>query len=591
MYRFSAALLAIAAVGCGDSKKADDKANPAEPEPVEVRIALGDCASAMSRFESGPRPRPTADVIGDELALDEIAASDAPPTKPVDAGPESDPKTGIDPRDDAIRQASKAGILGVLTQSPGGAFASLMEVRPPIDPYFPYGDGKIGGANVGSLPRVWFEKSKVAGNLDAGIIRRYLRRQERRIRNCYELELASKPDLRGKLTLRFAINARGRVEGIEASGLGSANVESCVAKVVESIKFPRPDGGLVKVTYPIGMVPGEKADSEPDAGVGGAKAKPMYVPGASNPLASVRASVVQCVREAKVGHGVVVVELTAGADGALTATNAIAANDSLATCVATSARSIKLAPSERETRSYRCPLAFGELDVGKAAGIDITPDVVRYHGLEVERVREITEDQGMAWKLVSLYGRLDADAKARTEAKSAFVIGGLDVIRPVPTTKAKVLFRVLVNARRVPREHVLAANRAGTWAIIRSGITLPVAPVPFGQGGSWGPQLSRAGPSIGLAVLLTATELFVGHGGKISQIAKSGSAHNIASMTKELEVFRKLASLQGARAIEISGEDDVTYSEIVAVIDAVTKLGFDHWVLVEPGALSVPFKD
>ncbi len=89
------------------------------------------------------------------------------------------------------------------------------------------------------------------GELDRSIIRRYIQRKIRTIRNCYERELLARPELRGTLTARFIITGTGSVIGSSASGMNSSGLHSCVASVMSTIKFPKTeDGGIVKVKYP-----------------------------------------------------------------------------------------------------------------------------------------------------------------------------------------------------------------------------------------------------------------------------------------------------------------------------------------------------
>ncbi|MEM9488096.1 MAG: AgmX/PglI C-terminal domain-containing protein [Myxococcota bacterium] len=95
-------------------------------------------------------------------------------------------------------------------------------------------------------------KPKVNGELDPAIIREHVRRQHARIRHCYDRALLSKPDLDGTVTARFMIGTNGKVISSQSSGIGHKDLETCVAGVIQSISFPRPDGGgLVHVkSYP-----------------------------------------------------------------------------------------------------------------------------------------------------------------------------------------------------------------------------------------------------------------------------------------------------------------------------------------------------
>ena len=100
-----------------------------------------------------------------------------------------------------------------------------------------------------SAPTVSVGQPNAQGDLDKAIIRRYMKRNLQKIQYCYEKELVAKPSLAGTVTVRFTINADGRVSRSSASGLPV--VDACVAAVVGAIEFPRPKGGgVVSVSYP-----------------------------------------------------------------------------------------------------------------------------------------------------------------------------------------------------------------------------------------------------------------------------------------------------------------------------------------------------
>lgn len=89
----------------------------------------------------------------------------------------------------------------------------------------------------------------VTGELDKTIIRRYLRRKLAALQGCYERALLSDAELAGTIALSFVIDATGRPRDVHASGV-RADVDACVASVVESIRFPR-SRNATQVTYPL----------------------------------------------------------------------------------------------------------------------------------------------------------------------------------------------------------------------------------------------------------------------------------------------------------------------------------------------------
>jgi TonB family protein len=209
----------------------------------------------------------------------------------------------------AIDNARKAGVLGLLQQQPGGAFASLTgtaDFSSGLDDRDVYGGlignevgemaggwgyglqgvgpggggtgwGTIGtgryglighGSGTGSgygsgsgrggmrgrkatAPAIRIGNASATGDLDKNIIRRYIRRKLPRIRYCYESRLAVKNDLSGTVVVQFQISPQGVVQGASAGGMGDKDVESCVADAIRSIQFPKPKGGgFVNVRYP-----------------------------------------------------------------------------------------------------------------------------------------------------------------------------------------------------------------------------------------------------------------------------------------------------------------------------------------------------
>jgi TonB family protein len=99
------------------------------------------------------------------------------------------------------------------------------------------------------------EKKKAAGKmgeLDQGQIKKVIKKDLGRIKYCYERELAPSPTLSGKVVVKFTIGTSGKVTkaSIASSSLGNKKVESCVVNIVKKMKFPKPKGGKVVVSYP-----------------------------------------------------------------------------------------------------------------------------------------------------------------------------------------------------------------------------------------------------------------------------------------------------------------------------------------------------
>ena len=211
-------------------------------------------------------------------------------------------------RQQAIEQARTAGILGSTALTQGGAFASLTgtgDISSGFDDSNIYGGllgneagemnggfgygrsgfgpggggtgwGTIGTGRYGTIghgsgtgngygvgggrggmrgrtaavPTVSIGQPSANGDLDKAIIRRYIKRNEAKIRFCYEKQLLAKPGLSGTVQAQFFITPNGTVASSSGSGV-DPEVASCVADVIHGIEFPKPKGGGgVQVNYP-----------------------------------------------------------------------------------------------------------------------------------------------------------------------------------------------------------------------------------------------------------------------------------------------------------------------------------------------------
>lgn len=124
------------------------------------------------------------------------------------------------------------------------------------------GSGKPGGrgnddsllANSRGHRGVEVPSNKIVyiGSMSREEIQRVMNRAMSRIRYCYERALTSSPDLEGKLTVLFQIAATGDVASVsKVQSTLTGDVDTCVQRVLQSLKFPTPKGGgVVSVTYP-----------------------------------------------------------------------------------------------------------------------------------------------------------------------------------------------------------------------------------------------------------------------------------------------------------------------------------------------------
>lgn len=117
----------------------------------------------------------------------------------------------------------------------------------------PHGSGEGAGYGVGggrggirgrkaSVPTVKFGHPAMRGATKTyvGIVRRYLKRNIRKLSYCYEKQLLGNSKLAGTVTSEFTIEETGLVSTSTAKGV-DPKVESCIADVVKGIEFPKPN--------------------------------------------------------------------------------------------------------------------------------------------------------------------------------------------------------------------------------------------------------------------------------------------------------------------------------------------------------------
>ncbi|MFO7565546.1 MAG: AgmX/PglI C-terminal domain-containing protein [Enhygromyxa sp.] len=84
-------------------------------------------------------------------------------------------------------------------------------------------------------------------------IRMVVRAKLPQIRSCFEAGLASDPQLRGRVLLRFEIGPEGKAAKVEVEEdqLGQDSVTACLLEQLRSWQFPRPrDGRSIVILYP-----------------------------------------------------------------------------------------------------------------------------------------------------------------------------------------------------------------------------------------------------------------------------------------------------------------------------------------------------
>lgn len=122
------------------------------------------------------------------------------------------------------------------------------------------GRGELGGTGrvsrrppqIHCAPGPDGECGEVRGGLAREQIRRVISRNRGQVRHCYEQGLVQRPDLAGRVTVRWMIQPSGAVMGATIStptDLRSPQVEQCVAQAVGRWQFPASEGATM-VSYP-----------------------------------------------------------------------------------------------------------------------------------------------------------------------------------------------------------------------------------------------------------------------------------------------------------------------------------------------------
>jgi hypothetical protein len=122
------------------------------------------------------------------------------------------------------------------------------------------GAGPLKGARPPrGAPTMRQERTTVNGRIPEEVIQRIVRQNFGRFRLCYENGLRTNPALTGRVATKFVIGRDGAVSMAADAGsdLPDQGVVSCVVRGFSNLSFPAPEGGTVKVVYPIVFAPGD----------------------------------------------------------------------------------------------------------------------------------------------------------------------------------------------------------------------------------------------------------------------------------------------------------------------------------------------
>ena len=97
-------------------------------------------------------------------------------------------------------------------------------------------------------------EARVPQGPEVMVIGTYIRSHLTGIEDCYARRLQFRPDLRGRLVLRFEIEGDGAVTDATAGGINDPQLIECVVGQVKAWRFDKPTSPL-QVAYPINLQP------------------------------------------------------------------------------------------------------------------------------------------------------------------------------------------------------------------------------------------------------------------------------------------------------------------------------------------------
>lgn len=106
--------------------------------------------------------------------------------------------------------------------------------------------------------------AQVSGRIPPEVIQRVVRRQTPDFRACYTDALARRPDVQGRVSVRFVIARNGDVMAAADGGstVMDAELVACVIRAFRPLSFPAPEVGAITVVYPL-LFGSAQADDPP----------------------------------------------------------------------------------------------------------------------------------------------------------------------------------------------------------------------------------------------------------------------------------------------------------------------------------------
>ena len=226
-----------------------------EPKPVEVPIAEKKVGRSPPKPKSAVPPPIAKPAATPSAAQSLQRAGLGSLVKGLTSFSTGDAPAALNRREEEPTGQSTGGGLFSAGLKSGGKTVGLG--RPMGSERGFEGSGRLGLSDTmaGATPLGGKLRRGIAESvgLSRGAIDHIVRQKKDRVRLCFERQLNSNPNLSGKITVHFEIDASGNVmeTHLTEDTLKNVKFRSCVLEEVRSWIFPKPDGGVVvPVDYP-----------------------------------------------------------------------------------------------------------------------------------------------------------------------------------------------------------------------------------------------------------------------------------------------------------------------------------------------------
>ncbi|HSO34044.1 MAG TPA: AgmX/PglI C-terminal domain-containing protein, partial [Labilithrix sp.] len=128
----------------------------------------------------------------------------------------------------------------------------------PAPPPTSSGHGRIMASHVAPRPpQIRMAMCMVSGRLPAENIQQIVRQNFGRFRGCYDVALLQHGHVEGRVSTTFVIDHDGSVRSAASAGseIDDPTLVACIAAAFREIHFPKPEGGIITVTYPLLLHP------------------------------------------------------------------------------------------------------------------------------------------------------------------------------------------------------------------------------------------------------------------------------------------------------------------------------------------------